>query len=161
MRGEVMSNHDKNFSLSAFLVGGILGASASLLFTPRSGKELRADIKRRTDDYLKEVELKRDTLINRSKSTAGLLKRKAEDLTETIKSYANGKIEKPLSVIEREIEGLKSAINAARASYSSIPEIYGNRLKGNGQSVLNEYDDEQLPKHIGMGKGRSRKSFYS
>ncbi len=156
-----MSNHDKNFSLTAFLVGGILGASASLLFTPRSGKELREDIKRQTDNYLNEVKLRRDTLIQRSKTTADLLKRKAEDLTESIINYANGKIEKPLSVIEKEIAGLKSAINAARASYSSIPEIHGTSMDGNGQSLAGEYEDESLPKHIGMGKGRNRKSFYS
>jgi gas vesicle protein len=156
-----MSNHDKNFSLTAFLVGGILGASASLLFTPRSGKELREDIKRQTDNYLNEVKLRRDTLIQRSKTTADLLKRKAEDLTESIRNYANGKIEKPLSVIEKEIAGLKSAINAARASYSSIPEIHGTSMDGNGQSLAGEYEDESLPKHIGMGKGRNRKSFYS
>lgn len=155
-----MPNPDKNFSLTAFLVGGILGASASLLFTPRSGKELREDIKRQTDNYLKEVKLRRDTLVSRSKTTADLLKRKAEDLTESIKNYANGKIEKPLSAIEKEIAGLKAAINAARASYSSIPEIHGN-IEGDGQALASEYEDEMLPKHIGMGKGRDRKTFYS
>ena len=156
-----MSNQDKNFSLTAFLVGGILGASAALLLTPRSGKELRTDIKHQTDDYLKEVKLRRDTLINRSKSTGELLRKKAEDLMESIKNYANGKIEKPLTVFEKEIAGLRSAINAARASYSSIPEIQGTRIEGDGQSIANEYEDELMPKHLGMGKGRNRKSFYS
>ncbi len=156
-----MSNRDKNFSLTAFLVGGILGASASLLFTPRSGKELRNDIKQQTDNYLKEVKDRRDILIGRSKSTGELLKRKAEDLMETIKNYANGKIEKPLSAIEKEIAGLRSAISAARASYSSIPEIHGTHIEGDGQAPESEYEDEMLPKHIGMGKGRNRNSFYS
>ncbi len=155
-----MLNQDKNFSMTAFLIGGILGASASLLFTPRSGKELRADIRRQTDNYLKEVKLRRDVLINRSKSTGELLKRKAEDLMESIGNYANGKIEKPLSVIEKEINALRSAINAARASYSGIPEIH-RTLLDDGQPVSNEYDDEQLPKHLGMGKGRNRRSSYS
>ncbi len=156
-----MSNQNKHFSLTAFLVGGILGASASLLFTPRSGKELRTDIKHQTDEYLKEVRLRGDTLINRSKSTGELLRKKAEDLMESIRNYANGKIEKPLTVIEREIAGLRSAINAARASYSSIPEIHGTRIEDDGQSIANEYEDELMPKHLGMGKGRNRKSFYS
>lgn len=156
-----MRNQDKNFSLTAFLIGGILGASASLLFTPQSGKELRTGIKRRADEYLKEAKLRRDTLINRSKSTGELLKKKAEDLMESIKNYANGRIEKPLSVIEKEIAGLRSAINAARASYSSIPEIHETRVDGNGQAPLSDFDDEVLPKHLGMGKGRNRKSFYS
>ena len=124
-----MSNQDKSFSLTAFLVGGILGASASLLFTPRSGKEVRTDIKHRTDNYLNEVNLRRDILIHRSKTTGELLKRKAEELVDSIKNYANGKIEKPLSMFEKEIAGLRSAINAARASYSSIPETHGTRVE--------------------------------
>ncbi len=156
-----MRNQDKNFSLAAFLVGGILGASASLLFTPKSGKELRTNIKSRTDEYMKEVKLRRDTLINRSKSTGEALKQKAEDLLESIINYSNGKIEKPLSLIEKEIAGLRSAINAARASYSSIPEIHGTRVDGNGQAPLSDFDDEVLPKHLGMGKGRNKKGFYS
>jgi gas vesicle protein len=157
-----MADQESKFSLSAFLVGGILGASASLLLAPKSGRELRAKIKQQADEILGEAKLKVDNLINGSKSTGELLKRKAEDLIETVKQYANGKIEKPLSVIEKEIAGLKAAINAAKASYSITPETHKTNFeRGNGQPILSEFDDETLPKHIGMGKGRDRKTFYS
>ncbi len=36
--------------LIGFLAGGIAGAIAALLFAPKSGKELRAEIKRKTSD---------------------------------------------------------------------------------------------------------------
>jgi gas vesicle protein len=157
-----MPNHDRNFSIAAFLVGGILGASASLLFAPKSGSELKSNIKQKTDNYLNEARSKADNIISTSKSTGELLKRKAEDLMETVKQYAGGKTEKPLSVIEKEIAGLRAAITAVRASYSIIPEIQKTNIEGNnGQSKLSEFEDETLPKRIGMGKGRSRKSFYS
>ncbi len=157
-----MANHERNFSISAFLVGGILGASASLLFTPKSGSELRANIKEEAEDYLKEAKSRADNIISNSKSAGELLKRKAEDLMETVNQYASGKIEKPVSVIEKEIAGLKAAITAAKASYSFAPEIHKTNIEEhNRQLKPGEFEDEKLPKHIGMGKGRNRKSFYS
>jgi gas vesicle protein len=157
-----MQNHERNFSLSAFLVGGILGTAASLLFTPKSGKDLRADVKRQIDNYLREVKARTDSIISSSRSASELLKRTAEDLVDTVKKYAAGKVEKPVTAIEKEIAGLKAAILAAKASFSIYPDIQNlDKEGGNGQSDLKDFEDETLPKHIGMGKGRSRKSFYS
>lgn len=157
-----MENNEENFSLAAFLIGGILGASASLLFAPRSGQETRADLKQQVDDYINDVKSRTDELIRDSKSAGELLKRKAEDVMETVKQYAVGKVKKPVSAIEKEVAGLKAAIDAAKASYSFNPE--SNKSSGdrdNGHSLLQEFDDETLPKHVGMGKGRSRDSYYS
>lgn len=157
-----MEDQERNFSITAFLVGSILGASASLLFTPKSGSEIRAGIRSQIDGYLNDVKSRTDDLIQNSKSAGDLLKKKAEDVMETVKQYALGKANKPISVIEKEITGLKAAINAAKASYSITPEANKTNSEGNnGQSLLREFEDETLPKHIGMGKGRNRKSFYS
>jgi gas vesicle protein len=38
-----------------FMVGSFLGAAAGFLFAPKSGKELRSDIKGRTDKALEET----------------------------------------------------------------------------------------------------------
>ena len=40
---------------TGLLIGGILGGVAGLLFAPKSGKELRADIKEKRDKSLKET----------------------------------------------------------------------------------------------------------
>ena len=159
---DAMENKEENFSITAFLVGGLLGASASMLFSPKSGQETRAGIKQQADDYIKDVKSRTDELIKDSKSAGELLKRKAEDLIDTVKQYAMRKINKPVSVVEKEIESLKAAINAAKASYTVSPAGDNKSIeKDNGQSLLKEFDDETLPKHIGMGKGRNRNSYYS
>ena len=153
---------ERNFSITAFLVGGILGASASLLFTPQSGKDLRMDIKNQADEYLKRAKTKADDLVGNSKTTGELLKRKSEDLVETIRQYAEGKIDKPRSIIEKEIAALKAAITAAKASYEiSLETEQELSEQETGRSLLAEFDDEALPKHIGMGKGRHKDSDYS
>ncbi len=157
-----MENQEMNFNLTAFLIGGFLGASASLLFAPQSGKELRAEIKHQADDYINNAKIKAEKLIQNSKTTGELLKRKAEDILETAKQYAKGKVDKPLTSIENEIAALKAAIKTAKVSYAVTPEVHNKETeRGNGQSELSEFDDEALPKHIGMGKGRDKKSFYS
>ncbi len=151
-----MADQRKKISVAAFVVGGILGASASLIFTPKSGEEIRGNLKAQADGYLQEVKSRMDKMINLSKSSAELLKRKAEDLLESVRLYANGKMEKPLSVIEKEIAGLKAAITAVKATYSMNTNIQESIIgKGNGQIILNEFEDEILPKHIGMGKGKN------
>ncbi|HUL32054.1 MAG TPA: YtxH domain-containing protein [Thermodesulfobacteriota bacterium] len=45
-----------NFGLlKGFMVGGILGAAAGVLMAPRSGRELRADIKGKADRAVDET----------------------------------------------------------------------------------------------------------
>jgi gas vesicle protein len=39
-----------------FLAGGAIGAILALLYAPKTGRELRNDIKSRTDEYLDEAD---------------------------------------------------------------------------------------------------------
>ena len=157
-----MPEHERNFSISAFIVGGILGASSLLLLSPKSRKDIRRDIKIKADNYLNKARTKSDNLIRNSRSSAELLKSKAEEIMDTVQEYAKGKLDKPLYVIEKEIAGLKAAIDAVKASYSNNPEFPESNIEGNdGPLSLNDFEDETLPKHLGMGKGRNRDSYYS
>jgi len=156
-----MKYYPKNFSITAFLVGGILGASAGLLFSPKSGKELRGTIKSKTDDYLNKAGKNNNDVISSSRTSAELLIRNMEDRVDTIRQYIKEKVDKPFSIIEKEIAGIKAAVAAVKASYSLNPEIHQSNIEMNdGQISLNEFGDETLPKHLGMGKGRNRKSYY-
>lgn len=42
--------------LIGFLAGSAIGAVLALLYAPKSGKELRADIRQKTDDLLEDAE---------------------------------------------------------------------------------------------------------
>lgn len=51
-----MSRNGKNgYFVKGLIVGGITGALAGLLFAPKSGKKLRADIKEKGADVLKDT----------------------------------------------------------------------------------------------------------
>ena len=52
-------SQENNFGSGFFvglLAGGAIGAAFALLYAPKTGKELRQDIKSRTDDYLDEAD---------------------------------------------------------------------------------------------------------
>ena len=49
------NNFGKGLMLG-FLAGGAIGAAFALLYAPKSGKEFRAEIKSKSDDYLDDAE---------------------------------------------------------------------------------------------------------
>ena len=55
-----MPDNQKNSSVGtvaiAALIGGVTGAFVSLMFTPKSGKELRQDIQNKAEDIIEKVE---------------------------------------------------------------------------------------------------------
>ena len=78
----------------------------------------------------------------------------------TGQQYIKDKIDKPYSIIEKEIAGIKAAVAAVKTSYTLNPGIKESAIETNdGQVSVNKFRDETLPKYLGMGKGRSRKSF--
>ena len=51
-----MGTNGKNgFFVKGLIIGGVSGALAGLLFAPKSGKKLRADIKEKGSDALKDT----------------------------------------------------------------------------------------------------------
>jgi gas vesicle protein len=71
--------------LTGLLIGGALGALAGILFAPKAGKELRADIKDKSDEILKDAKgiyddasSKAKTIIDEAKQRAAELKKEAD-----------------------------------------------------------------------------------
>jgi gas vesicle protein len=71
--------------LKGLLIGGVLGALAGILFAPKSGKELRADIKEKSSEILDDAKgiyddatAKAKTIIDEAKQRASELKKEAD-----------------------------------------------------------------------------------
>jgi gas vesicle protein len=75
-----------------FLTGGLIGAAIALLYAPKSGKELRKDIKEKTDDLLDEAE--KYVGLAKEKATAAYNegKKKSERLVSDAKVKADALI---------------------------------------------------------------------
>ena len=80
-----INNNVKGF-LIGFLAGGAAGAIVTLLTTPKSGKELRGDIKQKSDEYFEDA----DKYFTKTKNKAGEMihegKRKYAMIMNDIKS---------------------------------------------------------------------------
>jgi gas vesicle protein len=109
-----------------FIAGGIVGAIAALLYAPKSGKELRGDIKRKAGDlaedaseYVKKARARTAEIINEGKNRSEQLVSDAKETSEQIL----GSAEKVLTGI-RERAGeesgrVKSALRAGVDAYKT------------------------------------------
>ena len=127
--------------LIGFLTGAAVGSIIALLFAPKSGKELREEIKNKSQDFMDDA----DSYLSNAKEKATQLinegKKKSEKLVADTKEKVDtllGEAEKILSdakdkagnfahsgkeKIEKESERLKSAIKAGMDAYKTEKEV--------------------------------------
>jgi len=132
MSGE--NNHGKGL-LIGLLIGGAIGAIAGLLFAPKSGRELRQDIKNKSDEYLDDAERyiadartkakdlinegkkRSERLISDAKTKSDELLKDAEKIFSDAKSKASGAVQTGKRTIENETDKLKTAFKAGVDAY--------------------------------------------
>jgi gas vesicle protein len=81
------------------LIGGVLGALAGIFFAPKSGKELRSDIKEKGSEFLKDIKeiyadagTKAKDIIEEAKHQAKELMKEAEGTGEKIAGKVQEKV---------------------------------------------------------------------
>lgn len=77
-----MANESKKFALGA-LIGSVVGATAALLFAPKSGKELREDVSTQMDN-IKEKGIE---IANTAKEKSTNLAQTAKEKSSDVKQY--------------------------------------------------------------------------
>lgn len=122
------NNTTKNFLLG-FLAGGTLGAVLALLYAPKSGKELRQDIKVKKDELMEEAEkhiadakVKAKDLINEGKKKSESLIAEAKEKGESIMKEAEKVFENAKDKIASETERLKTAGKAGMDAYKETKQ---------------------------------------
>ncbi len=121
--------------LIGFLAGGVVGAIVALLYAPKSGKELRKDIRDKSNEYYEDVEKyfteardkakdlinegkkKSEKLISDAKVKSEELLRDAERIFNDAKSRTEGYVTKGKETIGQETEKLKTAVKAGIDAY--------------------------------------------
>ena len=111
--------------LIGFLTGTVVGAAVALLYAPKSGKELRQDIKGKTDEFIDEAEKFLDTAKEKAKVTINESKKKAEELL----SEAKSKAEVLMKDANRVLNDAKAKTNEVVQTGKDTVEAEGSRLK--------------------------------
>jgi gas vesicle protein len=121
-----MSDHsDSGFEFfKGFLFGGIVGAVVALLYAPKSGKEVREDLRKRSlelsDDAEAQLELakkKAEELLEETKKRIDDLRKESGTTVDEIKGKATEIIEEGKGTIEKEKKRIKDALDAGVSAY--------------------------------------------
>lgn len=88
--------------LKGFVFGSLAGAVLGMLFAPKSGKELRKDIKSKTDE-----------VVERGKETYNVQKEKVQETIETGKQAAAQRSSEIKEKIEETREKVRQGIDSA------------------------------------------------
>jgi gas vesicle protein len=121
--------------LIGLLIGGALGALAGLLFAPKSGRELRQDIKNKSDEYLDDAERyitdaktkakdlinegkkRSEKLITDAKTKSDELLKDAEKIFRDAKAKASNAVDAGKKTFVDESDKLKTAFKAGVDAY--------------------------------------------
>lgn len=109
-----------------FLIGGIAGAVAALLYAPKSGKELRGDIRKKTDElseevggYLRSAQSRTTEMINKGKNLSDEIVADAREKAGHIMDDAEKVLTNIRSRATTEQGKVKSAIKAGVDAYKT------------------------------------------
>ncbi|GEM_PF-1768285 len=90
---------------TSFLLGGAVGGAIALMFAPKSGKHLRNDISRKTNELIEEGR-------NKSYETWNGAKEKAGNTIDRANDFFNNGVEKIAGKTKKVKERLESDFNA-------------------------------------------------
>jgi len=117
-------NNSGSEFFKGFLFGGIAGAVIALLYAPKSGKEVREDIRKisadLTDDAqvtLKSAQQKAETLFEETKKQLEELRKEAESALGDVKMKAADGVGKGKTTVKNEKRRLSDAIDAGVGAY--------------------------------------------
>jgi gas vesicle protein len=102
---------------ASFLMGGVVGSAIALLYAPESGRHLRKDIKRKTNDLIEDGKKKAQGTWNDAKETA-------ESALESANEFINSGMDKIMRKTEKAKDALKSGYTA----------FYDEKKAGDNQS---------------------------
>lgn len=111
-----------------FLAGGVIGAVVALLYAPKSGRELRKDIKDKTDEYIGEAEKYMADAKERAKSLINEGRKKSDKIIDDAKTKSEALLKdaekifkdaksKTSDTIGGETDRLKNAVKAGVDAY--------------------------------------------
>ena len=119
------NNGDSGFDFfKGFLFGGVVGAVIALLYAPKSGKETRDEIRKRSfelrDDAEAKLELAKqqaEVYLEQAKHKLDELRKEVEESVSTVKSKAAGLVDQSKGRVGKETSRIKDAVEAGVSAY--------------------------------------------
>lgn len=116
------SNGDDFFK--GFIFGGLVGAVVALLYAPKSGKEVREDIRKASLEFKDDAEAKlaltqkkAEELMAETQKQLEQLRKEAESAVSELKGKATGVYEEGKTTVKKEGVRIKDAFDAGVNAY--------------------------------------------
>lgn len=109
-----MSSETRSF-LKGLLIGGLIGAVLSVLYAPKSGKETREELKKKTDEWIAKTKEGYEYTVEHLKEVETAAKHKVEDMEEKVSGIA----EHGIGVFQDTKNRFKKAIEAGVETYKN------------------------------------------
>lgn len=113
-----------NDLLKGLIIGGLIGAALGILYAPKSGKETREDIARRTDDFINKAKEEYEKTIAKSKEAYESaicrwkeLEASAKGKMEEAEGKVNELAQQTMETVQENKNRLKKAIDAGVDAY--------------------------------------------
>lgn len=123
--------------LIGFLAGGTVGAIVALLTAPKSGKEFRADIKQKSEDYFDEAE----KYLAEAKDKARELINEGKKKSEKIIQDAKVKSEDILKDADKVFKDAKAKTTDVLHTSKEKIDIEADRLKTSVKAGIDAYKE--------------------
>lgn len=123
--------------LIGFLTGGIVGAALALLYAPKSGKELRKDLKDSADEWMDETEKFLESAKEKAEHALNEGKKKGEQLIADAKVKADD----ILKDAEKIFSQAKDKAGEIVAHGKEILNAEAGRVKGAVKAGIDAYKD--------------------
>jgi gas vesicle protein len=125
--------------LIGFLAGAAVGSIIALLYAPKSGKELRADIKNKSQEFVDDAE----EYISTAKEKASQLINEGKKKSERLVADTKEKVDSLLDEAEKILSDAKEKTNTFAQSGKEKIEKEGERLKTAIKAGLDTYKSEK------------------
>ncbi len=95
-----------------FLAGGVIGGLTALLYAPKSGKEMRSDIKKKSKELVHDGEQYLDSAKTKASEIISDGRKKAEELIRDARSKASSILTNGRDYVTDEASRIKDAVKA-------------------------------------------------
>ena len=133
----------KKFGWVEFLTGFVAGSVVSILLTRKDLKNDFANIQRKAEEI-------KNHLITKAKNISSDLTERSQRFIEAAKNFAEGKYAGTIESLEKEYFSIRYAINSAIDNYKR--GVQKNNFNAEDDELFIDFEDERLPKFIGMGR---------
>lgn len=151
------SRRKKKAMYKGLMIGGAVGSIFTLLYTPKSGREVRSDIKEGLDKSVDAARVRGEKIAAEAKEVANSIVEQSNHLMQITRDYAAGKYQGTAEAFQNEYNRIRSAIQGAINAYKNY-DVTDKTTQDIVEDIFDEYEEQTtLPKNEGMGR-RRRKS---